>query len=369
MISNISLQIGSFIPIKNFSSQSGIFISSVFATSSHQAWYLRIDLSYPEAHCLTNCSCAFSCFLSVSVVPYCSSIFNTTDDIQKSDEEDCRVSIFFHTNGFGEDLVVESQVIENSKLQQFGISFKNICSRKELSQKLYNNTFNVQVIFGPADSEWLHRSRRLGYLFDNIPTAPDIIFCINGKYLYAHSEIIKHATTKFQEILGIGSNNHQQQKNCMEKNLIDNHSDKKRYEYIYISNIEFLTFRTILYYLYTNTVYVNNAPNILDLCYWANEFELIELIEVAKADFKFRLNIENVFEGLLTVGSYWEDIKDEIVIFIARNFPLIQATPGFKKAIMNLDAYPGARNIWAEITNTMKQLGYAKYLSVPLFKI
>src|SRR3954471_6856987 len=89
-----------------------------------------------------------------------------------------------------------------------GISFKNICPRKELSPKLYNDTLIVKVIFGPTDSEWLHRSRRLGYLFDNIPTAPDIIFCIKGKHLYAHSEILKHAASlksKFQEFLEIGT--------------------------------------------------------------------------------------------------------------------------------------------------------------------
>jgi hypothetical protein len=228
-----------------------------------------------------------------------------------------------------------------------------------LSRKLHNNTLNIRVIIGPTDPEWLHRSRRLGYLFDNIPTAPNIIFCIKGRYLYAHLEIIENATTKFKEILKI-EKIHQQAK--------ENEGNSKGFIRVELQNIEFLTFKTILYYFYTNTIYVDKSLNILDLCYWAKEFELNELVEITKADYKFRLNIENIFEELITVGIYLKDIKDELIIFIAKNFPLIQSTFGFQKIIMNLNQYPGARDIWLEITNTMKQLGYANYLSVPLYK-
>ncbi|GBB99655.1 hypothetical protein RclHR1_00360004 [Rhizophagus clarus] len=357
----ISIQVGSCVSIQKFSSQSGIFISPVFATSTYQAWFLHIDLSYPEAHCLSDCNCAFSCFLSVSVVPYSSTFNSKLDDVEQSDKNQCRVSIFFQTDCFGEDLAVKSQIIEVSKLQHFGISFKNICPRKELSQKLYNNTLNIQVIIGPTDPEWLHRSRRLGYLFDNIPTAPDIIFCIKGRYLYAHSEIIKNTTSrKFQEILKI----HQKKEN--ENGM--NEDNSKRFIRIELSNIEFLTFKTILYYFYTNIIYVDKTSNILDLCYWGEEFELNELVEIMKSDYKFRLNIENIFEELLIFGPYLKDIRNESIIFIAKNFPLVQSTTGFKKVMMNLNKYPGARDIWLEITNTIKQLGYSNYLSVPLFK-
>ncbi|CAB4492528.1 unnamed protein product [Rhizophagus irregularis] len=319
---------------QKISSQNGIFISPVFATSSYQAWFLHIDLSYQEAHCLSHCNCAFSCFLSVSVVPYSSTLYSIVDGIEQSDENQCRVSIFFQTDCFGEDLAVESQMVEVSKLRHFGISFKNICSR---------------------------RSRRLGYLFDNVPTAPNIIFCIKGRYLYAHSEIIENATTKFKEMLKIGKPHQQKENDTNEKN-------SKRFIRIELSNIEFLTFKTILYYFYTSTIYVDKSWNILDLCYWAKEFELNELVEIAKADYKLRLNIENIFEELLNVGLYLKDIRDESIIFIAKNFPLIQSTIGFKKFILNLNQYPGARDIWLEITNTIKRLGYSNYLSVPLFK-
>ncbi|CAB5379045.1 unnamed protein product [Rhizophagus irregularis] len=253
---------------QKISSQNGIFISPVFATSSYQAWFLHIDLSYQEAHCLSHCNYAFSCFLSVSVVPYSSTLYSIVDGIEQSDENQCRVSIFFQTDCFGEDLAVESQMVEVSKLRHFGISFKNICSR---------------------------RSRRLGYLFDNVPTAPNIIFCIKGRYLYAHSEIIENATTKFKEMLKIGKPHQQKENDTNEKN-------SKR------------------------------------------------------------------FIQLLNVGLYLKDIRDESIIFIAKNFPLIQSTIGFKKFILNLNQYPGARDIWLEITNTIKRLGYSNYLSVPLFK-
>ncbi|PKY46432.1 hypothetical protein RhiirA4_461292 [Rhizophagus irregularis] len=355
------ISVGNYISIKKFSSQNGIFISPVFATSSYQAWFLHIDLSYQEAHCLSHCNCAFSCFLSVSVVPYSSTLYSIVDGIEQSDENQCRVSIFFQTDCFGEDLAVESQMVEVSKLRHFGISFKNICSRRELSQKLHNNTLNIKIIIGPTDPEWIHRSRRLGYLFDNVPTAPNIIFCIKGRYLYAHSEIIENATTKFKEMLKIGKPHQQKENDTNEKN-------SKRFIRIELSNIEFLTFKTILYYFYTSTIYVDKSWNIIDLCYWAKEFELNELVEIAKADYKLRLNIENIFEELLNVGLYLKDIRDESIIFIAKNFPLIQSTIGFKKFILNLNQYPGARDIWLEITDTIKRLGYSNYLSVPLFK-
>jgi hypothetical protein len=38
------IQVGNYISIQKFSLQNGIFISPVFATSSHQAWFLHIDL-------------------------------------------------------------------------------------------------------------------------------------------------------------------------------------------------------------------------------------------------------------------------------------------------------------------------------------
>ena len=100
--------------------------------------------------------------------------------------------------------------------------------------------------------------------------------------------------------------------------------------------------------------------------YWANEFELNESHEIAKSVLKFRLTIGNAFEGVFAVESFCKELKDELVVYIARNFPLVQETPGFKKALMNLDQYPGGRDVWLEVTETMKQLGNAYYLSVPL---
>lgn len=88
---------------------------------------------------------------------------------------------------FQSDLYNNLSLLNQKNYQFFffsGISFKNICSRRELSQKLHNNTLNIKIIIGPTDPEWIHRSRRLGYLFDNVPTAPNIIFCIKGRYLY-----------------------------------------------------------------------------------------------------------------------------------------------------------------------------------------
>ncbi|CAG8595166.1 11827_t:CDS:2 [Funneliformis mosseae] len=365
------IQIGSYITIYDFSEQSGLFVSPVFATSSHNAWFLRIDLSHPEAHCLTNCCCADTCFLSVSVVPCWSPIFDITDDTSKAKR--CRISIFLQTDNFERDLVVESQVIEASKLRKFGISFKNVCSRKELNSSLCKDTLITKVIFGPEDPEWLHNSKRLGYLYDNDSTAPDIIFCVKGKHIYAHSSILKDAVSlksnhEFQEILRRGTSHCQ----CCEDQKGDNvmtkskRSHEKRFIYIDIPLLEILTFETILYFLYTGIVCINNVSDILDLCFWASEFGLDELSEIAKSDLKFRLNIDNVFEGLLAVGPCWSDLRDELVIYIARNFPLVQVTPGFKGAMMNLDRYPGAREIWSEITDTMKKLGNAYYLSVPL---
>ncbi|CAI2174223.1 19058_t:CDS:2 [Funneliformis geosporum] len=366
------VQIGSYITIYDFSEQSGIFVSPIFATSSHNSWFLRIELSHPDAHCLTDCNCADTCFLSVAVVPNCSPIFSLKDDI--SQEKRCRISIFFQTDDFERDLVVVSQVIEVSKLQKFGFSFKEICSRKELSSRLCKDTLITKVIFGPEDPEWLHKSKRLGYLYDNESTAPDIIFCVQGKHIYAHSSVLKDVVSlqtnhEFQEILRRGADHCQScegQKGYNNVMTNSKQSHERRFLYVDIPILEILTFETILYFLYTGIVCINNVSDILDLCTWANEFGLDELSEIAKSDLKFRLDNHNVFEGLLAVGPHWKDLRDEMVIYIAKKFPLVQATPGFKGAMMNLDRYPGSREIWSEITDTIKKFGNAYYLSVPL---
>jgi hypothetical protein len=223
-------------------------------------------------------------------------------------------------------------------------------------------------------------------LFDYQPA--DVEFNVQGEKFYACSSILSKRSEYFAKILSgrwsestvVQGDNDVENENdndhiitndsdikiskILLKNYLTNNNEKSTYQIkhrIEVSEYDPITFSSMLEYLYTNQVKWTNKDNdsiALGLFRLADQYLLSELRERAKIRILNELNLSNVSGIMFNLASRYEDLKEPVLKFMAKNFEEINNSQEFKNVLANLVNYPNYNvilsEIWAEYFKIQK---------------
>ncbi|RIA92039.1 hypothetical protein C1645_736700 [Glomus cerebriforme] len=300
--------------------------------------------------------------------------------------------------GYGCSKVLKKSLLQNGELI-IGVIINNI----EYKESGIRKTYSPKPIPKNLIDAWKDQ------LFDFQPA--DVEFNVQGETFYACSSILSKRSEYFAKILSgqwsestfiQGDNdNYDNEKddqiNNVENNFeilpnlqTDSISNGKKYESksniknstmlinnnltnnddklncqikhrIEVSEYDPITFSAMLEYLYTNQVNWTNKDNesiTIGLFRLADQYLLSELRERAKIRILDELNLSNVSDIMFNLVSDYEDLKEPVLKFMAKNFEEVNNSQEFKDILANLVNYPNYNvilsEIWAEYFKTQK---------------
>src|SRR5581483_3044569 len=110
-----------------------------------------------------------------------------------------------------------------------------------------------------------------------------------------------------------------------------------------ISEYDPTTFLTMLEYLYTDQVHwtdENRNSITVRLFCLADQYLLFDLRDRAKARMLCELKVSNVSDIMFNLVPKYEDLKEPVLNFMAKNFEKVSSSQGFKDILENLMNYP-----------------------------
>ncbi|GBC03441.1 hypothetical protein RclHR1_05120011 [Rhizophagus clarus] len=203
----------------------------------------------------------------------------------------------------------------------------------------------------------------------------DVEFNVQGEKFYACSSILSKRSKYFakihadDDIRDIDDDNINVDRKDGDNGEVDDpmllnndnetkHQIKHRIE---ISGYDPITFSSMLEYLYTNQIRWTNENNesiTIELFRLADQYLLTDLRERAKFRILDELKISNVSKIMFDLVPEYEDLKEQVLKFMAKNFEEINNSQEFKDILANLTNYPNysviLSEIWAEYFKLQK---------------
>ncbi|PYY20852.1 MAG: hypothetical protein DMG62_21615 [Acidobacteria bacterium] len=131
--------------------------------------------------------------------------------------------------------------------------------------------------------------------------------------------------------------------------------------HIEISKYDTFAFSAMLEYIYTDQVRWTDKDNnsiTVELFRLADQYLLSDLRERAKIRILDELKISNVSKIMFDLVPKYEDLKESVLEFMAKNFERINNSKEFKDILANLVNYPNydviLTEIWAECFKTQR---------------
>ncbi|RHZ84943.1 hypothetical protein Glove_74g267 [Diversispora epigaea] len=132
------------------------------------------------------------------------------------------------------------------------------------------------------------------------------------------------------------------------------HSSKKnkKHHKIYITDTDYLTFKTILLYLYTNNIDFNsfsNFHNPIEIFILADKYHIYDLRQRAKAYVICNLKPEMAIVLLFGISLQYPDLKQDVIEYIVDEFENVKETITFKNILKNPELYENSSDILKKI--------------------
>ncbi|GES79749.1 BTB/POZ protein [Rhizophagus clarus] len=272
--------------------------------------------------------------------------------------------------GFGCSKIFKKSALQNGELI-IGVTIKNLeykenkpyspkCIPKNLIDAWKDQLFDYQ----PADVEFNVQDEKF-YACSSILSKRSEYFARILSGQWSESTIIQGDNDDNVDNITNDSNNKIKiSKTLSLRNCIPKNNEKSSYQIkhrIEISEYDPMTFSSMLEYLYTNQVKWTNKDNesiAIGLFRLADQYLLSDLRERARFRILNELNLFNVSEIMFNLASRYEDLKEPVLKFMAKNFEEINNSQEFKNVLANLVNYPNYNvvlsEIWAEFFKIQK---------------
>ena len=173
----------------------------------------------------------------------------------------------------------------------------------------------------------------------------DVEFNVQGEKFHAYSSVLSKRSEYFAKILS------GQWAEKTTNPLEENSPDQIKYR-IEIQEFEPKVFLSMLEYLYTNKVEWTNEDGesiTIKLFCLADKYLLSDLRKRAKTRIYDELEISNASEILFGLVPSYEDLKEPVLKFMAKNFEEVYKSQEFKDILENLANYPSYNVIFSEL--------------------